>query len=372
MRNLFLAQDVQRSRTMATVILATHVALAGCHKRAGESGDVQPPAQAGSAAQGPAQGPRSIRLVPSGGIGFDDLVYSPETHTVLVPAGATGCVDMFDSTSLAKNPLCGLSASGNYSGGHGDGVTSVDVGAGRLFAVDRTSQSVKVMELAGAQGGRRARSFPLSGQPDYVRWVASKREVWVTEPDQEQIEVFALGDAGGLTRSDAIAVNGGPESLVVDQSRGRAYSHLWSGQTVAIDLATHAIAEKFSNGCKGSRGIALSSKKGFLFVGCSEGKAVVLDLDHSGKVLGTEETASGVDIIAANLDLNHLYVPAASDGSVTVFGVRGNGTLRRLGSLTAAKGAHCVASDDHSRVWVCSPEAGALLVFDDTFPRTLE
>jgi hypothetical protein len=141
---------------------------------------------------------------------------------------------------------------------------------------------------------------------------------------------------------------------------------------VAIDLSTHALAEQFPNGCKGSRGIALNAKKGFLFVGCSEGGAVVLDIEHSGKVLGTEKTASGVDIVAANLQLNHLYVPAASDGTVAVLGVRANGTLQRLGSMTAAKGAHCVASDDHSRVWVCSPDAGALLVFDDTFPRTSE
>jgi len=99
---------------------------------------------------------------------------------------------------------------------------------------------------------------------------------------------------------------------------------------------------------------------------------VVLDVNHSGKVLGTAETSSGVDIIAANLELNHLYLPAASDGSVTVLGVRGDGSLTRLGSMAAARGAHCVASDNRSRVWVCSPDAGALLVFDDNYPRTLE
>ena len=167
-------------------------------------------------------------------------------------------------------------------------------------------------------------------------------------------------------------MKGGPESLVIDRTRGRAYSHTWSGGTVAIDLARHTVVEQFANGCKGSRGIALSSTKGFLFVGCSEGKAVVLDIEHSGRILGNVETASGVDIIAVNLDLNHLYVPAASDGSVTVLGVRANGALTRLGSMPAALGAHCVTSDDHSRVWVCSPDTGSLLVFDDTFPRTLE
>jgi len=175
-----------------------------------------------------------------------------------------------------------------------------------------------------------------------------------------------------LSKKDAIAVKGGPESLVVDRSRGRAYTHTWSGGTVAIDLATHAALEQFANGCKGSRGIALNSSKGFLFVGCSEGKALVLDIDHFGRVLGSLQTASGVDIISVNLDLNHLYVPAASDGSVAVLGVQANGSLTLLGSLPATPGAHCVTGDDHSRVWVCSPDAGALLVFDDPFPPIRE
>jgi hypothetical protein len=357
-----------RPRASVAVLLAAVVALVGCHKGAGESGGVQPPAQAGSTSQGP----RSIRLVPSGGIGFDDLLFSPELHGVLAPAGGTGCVNVFDSASLAKNPWCGLSASGDYSGGHSEGVTSADVGAGRLFAIDRTSQSLKVADLAPAQSGQTAKGYPLSVQPDYVRWVEGKREVWVTEPDQEQVEVFTLASDGSLTRTDAIAVKGGPESLAIDKVRGRAYTHLWAGETVAIDLATHAIAQQFSNGCKGSRGIAMDPKKGFLFVGCSEGKAIVLDVDHEGKILSTAQTASGVDIIAVNLQLNHLYVPAASDGSVAVLGIGANGALTKLGTMPAAKGAHCVASDDQSRVWVCSPDSGALLVFDDTFPRATE
>jgi hypothetical protein len=365
---------VPRFDPRVAIVFAAQVALLGCHKGAGESGDIRPPAQAGSVAPAGSvsSGPRSIRLVPSGGIGFDDLVFSPELHTVLAPAGATGCVGLFDSASLAQHPLCGLSEPGDYAGGHGEGVTSADLGAGRLFAIDRTSQSLKAVELAAALPGQPAKGYPLKGQPDYVRWVESRREVWITEPDQEQIEVFTLGDEGGLARTSAIAVRGGPESLVVDQPRGRAYSHLWSGRTVAIDLTTHALAEQFANGCQGSRGIALDSKRGFLFVGCAEGKVVVLDIAQAGKVLSTERTASGVDIIAVNLELNHLYAPAASDGSVTVLGIRGTGMLTKLGTLPAKPGAHCVASDDRSRAWVCSPDAGALLVFDDQFPRTAE
>jgi DNA-binding beta-propeller fold protein YncE len=354
--------------TMVCVAASALAGFGGCRARSGESSDTQPPAHAGSAGQGP----RSLRLVPSGGIGFDDLVYSSALHAVLAPAGATGCVTMFDSASVTKSQLCGLStASGEYAGGHGEGTTSADIGRGLMFAVDRTSQSLKLADVATRQV---LSASPLSGEPDYVRWVESKAEVWVTEPGQEQIEVFSLaaGDAPKLVRSDAIAVKGGPESLVIDATRGRAYSHLWAGSTVVVDVATHTVVESFTNGCKGSRGIALDPGRGFLFVGCSEGKAVVLDIDHGGRVLGSEPTPSGVDIVSANLQLNHLYVPAASDGSVSVFGVGTKGALTKLGALQAAPGAHCVASDDHARVWVCSPDQGALLVFDDTFSPTGE
>jgi hypothetical protein len=273
---------------------------------------------------------------------------------------------LFDSRSLAKTPVCGLSTStAEYAGGHGEGVTSADIGEGSLFAIDRTSRTVKRVDLATKQP---TSSSGLSGEPDYVRWVKSTREVWVTEPDQEQIEVFALTvDGQGLVRKHAIAVKGGPESLVIDDARGKAYTHLWGGATVAVDLATHAVSASFANGCQGSRGIAIDPGRAFLFAGCSEGKVVVLDLNQPGRVLGSEKTASGVDIIATNLRLRHLYAPAASDGSVSVFGVGSHGALTRLGTFEGAPGAHCVAGDDHSRIWVCAPREGALQVFEDTF-----
>ena len=53
-----------------------------------------------------------------------------------------------------------------------------------------------------------------------------------------------------------------------------------------------------------------------------------------------------------------------------MLGVGPRGALTHLGKLQAAKGAHCAASDDHNRVWVCAPEEGALLVFDDPFVST--
>jgi hypothetical protein len=337
---------------MLRLLLLSGALLLGCHSRA---------------AAVPSGTAQSFRLSASGGVGFDDLLFSPELHAVLAPAGGTGCVGVFDSLALRKSELCGVSPGGSYAGGHGEGTTSADSGGGFIFAIDRNSRSLKVADAKLLQV---VAETPLAGGPDYVRWVEATHEVWVTEPDREQIEVFSLeaGTPPKLDRGATIAVKGGPESLVVDSAKGRAFTHLWSGRTVLVDVRTHAAQADFSNGCRGSRGIALDAKNGLLLSGCAEGKATVLDVEHGGKLLASASVPAGVDIIAVNLWRRHLYVPAASDGSVAVLGVSEAGALTHLGDFRAARGAHCVASDDHGRVWVCAPDDGTVLVFDDTFP----
>lgn len=341
----------------------------GCRSHGGESRP--PPQSAAGTASASASSARTFRLTRSGGIGFDDLWFSPELRAVLAPAGGTGCVNLFDSTSILQTSLCGIGPGGSYVGGHGEGTTSADFGAGFVFAIDRSSQSLQVVDPKTKQV---VASVPLAGGPDYVRWVSNKREVWVTEPDEEQIEVFVLASDGPpkLSRAGTIAVKGGPESLVIDADHGRAFTHLWRGSTVLIGIADRSVGAAFSNACEGSRGIALDARRGQLFAGCSEGKAVVLDVDHGGKVIGSIDTPSGVDIISVNVALHHLYVPAASDGSVAVLGVGPRGSLAKLGVFEAAKGAHCAVADDHARVWICAPDTGSLMVFDDTFPVAAE
>lgn len=348
-------------------VLALCTTLAACR-----SGESSAPSQSAAAAETAAPGPvKTVRLTPSGGIGFDDLWFSPEQHAVLAPAGGTGCVQLFDSGSLAQTSLCGIGPGGAYAGGHGEGTTSADFGAGFVFAIDRSSQSLQVVD---PQTKRVVTTAALAGEPDYVRWVSSRRELWVTEPDREQIELFSLtaDSPPQLTRAGTIAVAGGPESLAIDSEHARAFTHLWHGSTVQISITNRKVTQSFPNGCRGSRGIALDADRGQLFAGCSEGKAVVLDVDHGGKILSSQDTSEGVDIISVSAALHHLYVPAASDGAVTVFGVGAKGNLSRLGMLQAAKGAHCATGDDHGRIWVCSPDSGSLWVFDDPFPAVTQ
>jgi hypothetical protein len=113
------------------------------------------------------------------------------------------------------------------------------------------------------------RSIRLAAAPDYVRVVSLTREVWVTEPVRKQIEVLHVDEeAGGvLAHLVDISVPDGPESLVMDGDRKRAYSHTWAGQSFAIDLRAHKLVSTWTNRCRQSRGIALDAKRGWLFAG---------------------------------------------------------------------------------------------------------
>jgi hypothetical protein len=174
--------------------------------------------------------------------------------------------------------------------------------------------------------------------------------------------------AGALTRAGVIPIEGGPESLVIDRTHGRAYTHTWKDETVVVDLATHHEVARWRNGCAGARGIALDEARGWLFVGCEEGKATALDVAHDGALLGTVSTGAGVDIIAYAPALSHLYVPGGDARTLTIVGVGTTGALTALGTQPAPADAHCVTADDRGGVYVCDPEHGTLQLVSDRYP----
>jgi hypothetical protein len=317
--------------------------------------------------------PRGVPIVlpdGPGGIGFDDLGFAPGLHRVLAPAGRTGNLDLVDPSTHDVTAIPGFSKSEAGQGGHGNGTTSADSGGGLLFAIDRDARQLDVVDPAGR---KIIASAPLAAQPDYVRFVALTHEVWVTEPGARQIEVFSLPAQGTPTpaSSATIAFPDGPESLVIDATRKRAYTHEWGSKSHAVDLATHAIVATWSNTCGSSRGVALDEARGFLFVGCDEGKAVVLDVEHDGHVLGTlSPGVSGVDIIAYNPTLAHLYLPGESTGTMAILAVAPSGALTSLGIVATVDGAHCVAADDQANAWVCDPGHGQLLLYRDGYPAS--
>jgi hypothetical protein len=315
-------------------------------------------------------GASAVIEIPGGkpGIGFDDIGFAPSIDRVLVPAGRTGDLDLIDPATRKFEAISGFTAHRKFGGFHAQGITSADAGAGALFTADRDTKRLYVVD---PRARTIAGSAPLAGDPDYVRFVAPTGEIWVTEPGAERIEVFKLSHAGAprLSHDGFIAITGGPESLAIDATRGRAYTNRWTGATLAIDLKTRKIAARWNNGCRGARGLALDGAHGLLLVGCAEGKLAALDLS-SGKIVGRASSGDGVDIIAYNSTLSHAYLPGAKSGTMAIVGISPNGAARVLGTVATVKYAHCVAADNLNNAYVCDPAAGRLLVFHDSYPAT--
>src|SRR5262249_18443214 len=122
--------------------------------------------------QTPAPAPAKGAAVPiplpggEGGIGFDDLRFAQSLGLVVAPAGNTGNVDLVDPASGAVTPVPGF-AKDTFAGGHGESTTSADEGAGFLFAIDRSTTRLAVIDpkakeiVSGAE---------LIADPDYVRF----------------------------------------------------------------------------------------------------------------------------------------------------------------------------------------------------------
>jgi DNA-binding beta-propeller fold protein YncE len=304
------------------------------------------------------------------GIGFDDLRFSRALGKVLAPAGRTGDLDLVDPTTSAVTRISGFSRLPSYDGGHDDGPTSVDEGGGFLFVTDRTAQQLAVVDPRSSTIVVRA---ALGANPDYIRYVAATGELWVTEPAAARIEIFAVSGSSPptLTQSGSVAVDNGPESLVIDGARGRAYTHRWQRTTLAIDVKSRMVVGEWPNGCAASRGIEVDEGRGLLFAACSEGTVTVLDAAHDGRILSTIARGAGFDVMGYAPRLGHLYLAGSACKCLVVLGVSPAGTLSFLGRFDAAGATHCAVADDRGQAWVCDPDAGRLWRIADPWTTTL-
>ncbi|MGH7438163.1 MAG: YncE family protein [Polyangiaceae bacterium] len=308
--------------------------------------------------------------LPSGdaGIGFDDLQFSSTLRRVIVPAGRTGRVDLVNPDDSGVTTIAGFTATDGYqSGSYSDGPTSAVEVRGLLAVIDKTASALVIADPATAQI---TSSVPLAFAPDYVRRVTSTNELWLTAPTQGQIEVFTLSqqDPPVATNRASIPIDLGPEALVIDETRGRAYTNSFTGQTFAVDLKTRAVVETWTNGCTVSLGIALDEARGFAVIACSEGKLVVLDVAHAGAQLSELTVGNGLDTISYSPTLGHVYAAAGAGATLSIAGLAADGSLTLLKDVATAAGARCVAADDRAHAWVCDPDRGQLLRVADPFP----
>lgn len=310
--------------------------------------------------------PRAVIRIPDGklGIDFDDIGYLPALGKVSIPAGQTGMLILIDPSSRAITNRYRVTEAAAEVKLHEQGTSSAVYGDGYIFASDHGMPGVAVLD---PRDGKVLQHIRLASGPDILRYLESRHQLWVTEPHDQQIQVFSVkpGTEPVITLYSNIKIAGGPESLVFDTESNRAYTNLWKQKTAVIDTTMFKQVGEWNNSCDGPRGLAIDTSKSFLFVACKEGKVAVLDVKHDGKLLATAKSGTGIDIISYNPKSDHLYVPGARSGSMTIFKVTSSGSLHALALYRTAEGAHCVTDDGKGRIFVCDPHAGTILVFKD-------
>jgi hypothetical protein len=260
--------------------------------------------------------------------------------------------------------------SATYTGDSSFGVTSADEGNGIVYATDRTSQMLYVVDP-----GQKAivASVGVAATPGYVRYVSPTKEVWITEPDQAQIEIFTLGSSEKTAPTHAafIPVPGGPQSLEIDAmlstdggGSGVAYTQT-ATNTVAIDVATRTVTGQWTNGCMMSEGLAVDSMNGWVISACAEGKVFVLSTQ--GTTIGSVSVLAGVGQVTYDPQRQRLYVPSAMSSAIGVVSLGTNGLPTLLGSVTTTGSGACAVTAGGGAVYACAPSQGDLLFVHDPF-----
>jgi hypothetical protein len=299
-------------------------------------------------------------------ISFDDFIYDSTLRRVIIPAGETGQVVLIDPKNRDIQWVSGFSQQVDPANPI-VGTTAVAVSGGFLFGLDQATLTIKTIDLGT---NRVVGSIPLKTPADYIRYISATGELWVTEKDLNQIEIFSVfGDnSPSLESTGNILIPNGPEGLVLDEARGLAFTNRPNQSlTDVIQIMTHTVIRQWGNGCSSAKGMAVDENEGYLFVACNEGKLVVMDINNDGYQITSQNYGGELDFVAYNPNLHHVYLPSSASGIVAIFQLTKN-SLLLLGTADTAVESKCVTADDFNYIWVCDPNHGQVFVIHDTFP----
>jgi hypothetical protein len=290
----------------------------------------------------------------SGVVLLDDLHFAAVPHRIVAAPGGSGRVHRVDVEA----------ASAKAFDGFGTGAASVDEADGLAFVADRASSTLDVLEIAS---GKVVSRVELGGRPDYVRYCPITNEVWVTEPAEQRIEVLAFRGKPDLVSAAFISIGDGPEGLVFDLKRERAYVHHYQPKVAKINVRERRSEVDWPTGCQTSHGIpVIDEQRGLLFAGCRErAKVTVLSIDEDGKQLGTFDLGTGESSLAYSPSLRHFYLRGDPGVEIAVLDIPDSGSPVLLKKLATSQRGHVMAADDRGFLWVADPAAGRLLRYKD-------
>jgi DNA-binding beta-propeller fold protein YncE len=275
-----------------------------------------------------------------------DRVWAPAGNTgkvFVLEKGAFKSVDGFATKKGRNDRLMGPS--------------SVTVGEGAVYVGNRGDSRIwaidpKTLEKKG--------SVELSSTPDGTFWVAPTKEVWVTTPRDNSIQIID----SGMKIAGKIAVDG-PEGYAVDAGRGIVYTNLEEkDRTLAIDAKSRKIVADWDAGCgkEGPRGLAIDAGRGVLFVACAVKGLRAIDA-KTGAEKARVETGEGVDNIDYLPSKRLVYVAAGRSEKLTVVHLEDDGSLKVVATSPIGKGSRVVVVTQDGTAYAADSAGGQLWMF---------
>ena len=323
------------------------VAIAGCGNDLPSSGSCAVPS---------ANGEPTVVQVPLAGrpASFDDLRYAPALGKVIAAPEGVGRIYLVDPDT---NEVTTIAAGG--------GTASADADATHVYAIDRSNDRVVAYDIATASA---ISSAELDGNPDYMRLAPDGKEIWVTVPGRDRIDIVSItGTPPTLARSGTIQTPGAPEGLTFGD--GRAYTQS-GGRAIAIDVASKRVVGDWDTGCGGSHGFAqVDDGYGLVIAGChSSGGAAVLT--NNGKLRTGIEVGGDATILAYDHVRHHLYLRGDPGGNLRMIAMCRDGGMTVMAEVAISNSGHASAADESGNVWVGDATTGGLQKINDPFAST--
>lgn len=305
---------------------------------------------------------------------LDYFAYDRTSRRLWVPAGNTGSVDVIDTATdqirrVEGFPVAQVEFRGKL---RPVGPSSVAIGKGVVYIGSRADSRICGVDIQSLKLGRCFEFAPpsagIAAAPDALIYISATRELWATSgappigvpAADRSIQILSASQPASLARAGKIPLSGSAEGYAVDNLHGRFYTNLEeTGQTVAIDVRERAVVSTWRS-CDEPSGVAVDSKRGFVFVACSD-HVIVLDGAHDGRMIGSIPTGAGVDNIDYDEANGLLYVAAAEAAQLTVARVEADGKLTALAVVPTAKGARSVVAAPDGRAYLIDPLGGRIL-----------
>ena len=305
---------------------------------------------------------------------LDYVAYDHATNRIWVPAGNIGSVDVIDGATDQIKTVDGFAVAQVELRGKQRtvGPSSVAVAEGVVYIGNRADSTVctvdaqklkklSCIEFAPASAG-------MAAAPDGLIYIAATRELWATSgappigiPAADRaIKIFSAARPTQLTPAGKIPLPGSAEGYAVDNTHGRFYTNLEeTGQTLVVDVRKRAVVATWRS-CDDPSGVAVDSKRGFVFVACTD-HVIVLDPAHQGRVAGSISAGAGIDNIDYDDQGRLLYVAAAEAAKLTIARVDNKGVPTQVAVIPTTKGARSVIAGGSGRAYLIDPYGGRIL-----------